>query len=202
MNSYEVSPNTFFAGRIPYTLDYAWYWALQGYAFYASDADQNDVVTGQTSFANTTPTFLLLNPNASARVCIPLFFTLNQTGSVAGGDVQIVTEIDEANRYSTGGTSETVLSSRPRSGRKNECLLYTGATALAGYGVRVDGITTGPDVSPAEGALQQYLWTPTSGIDILDPGSTMLCYTYAGTTGPTWFWTWKWLEIPVRELGI
>lgn len=184
--------------------DFAWNMAKEGRIFIASDADQNDLVTGQTSFANTTPTFLLQNPAASERILIPLMFTLNQAGGVAGGDVNVVAEIDNADRYSSGGIEETVLSSRPLNpvSGGNKCKLWSNPTASAGYGVREFGITTGPDVSPAEGALQEILWTPTSGLDILDPGTSMLVYTWAGSTGPSWYWSFKWLEITAEILAL
>ena len=173
--------------------------AVEGRKFYSSDADQNDLVTGQTSFANTTPTFLLQNPAGSGVVILPLFFTLNQTGTVAGGAIDIITELD-VDRYASGGVSELVKAGRIGMPRPNKGLLYSNPTASAGYGVRVDGLTTGQDVSPAEGALQQYLWTPTSCMDILDPGTCMKVFTYAATTGPTWFWTICWAEVPPEWL--
>lgn len=173
--------------------------AAEGRVFYASDADQNDLVTGQTSFANTTPTFLLRNHTTNTVICLPLFISLCQTGSVAGGAIDVIVEIDNTIRWSSGGTVETVLSSRPSLGKTSQCIAYSNPTAASGYGVRVDGVTLGQDVSPAEGAIQQYIWTPTSTMDILDPGMTFLVYTYAASTGPTWFWTIKWAEIPVSE---
>ena len=170
--------------------------AVEGRKFYASDADQNDRVTGQTSFANTTPTFLLQNPGNSGVVVIPLFFVLNQTGSVAGGDVDIITELDFDRNTAASGTSETVKNARFGYARANKALLWSGATAAAGYGVRVDGITTGPDISPAEGALQQYIWTPTSVMDLMDPGTCLKVFTFAASTGPTWYWSFAWAEVP------
>lgn len=178
--------------------------AISGRKFYASDADENDKVTGATSFSLTTPTFLLRNPADSGVVCIPLFFTLNQSGTVAGGAVDIIAFLDVSDRWSSGGTNERVISARPKSGTKNKCQLRTGATATTPAdttGIRMDGITTGQDVSPAEGALQQYLWTPTSVMDLLDPGTSMLIYTYADTTGPTWWWSFSWAEVPPEWLG-
>ena len=175
--------------------DLAFRIAVEGRKFYAADADQNDLVTGQTSFVNTTPTFLLQNPARSPVVCLPLFFTLNQTGTVAAGAIDIITELD-SDRYASGGTSETVLNARPLAVTPHYCKLWSSPTASAGYGVRIDGITTGQDVSPAEGALQQYLWTPTSVMDVLDPGTCLKVFTYAATTGPTWFWTFAWAEVP------
>ena len=170
--------------------------AIEGRKFYASDADQNDRVTGQTSFANTTPTFLLQNPGNSGVVVIPLFFVLNQTGSVAGGDVDIITELDFDRNTAASGTSETVRNARFGYNRTNKALLWSTPTAAAGYGVRLDGITTGPDISPAEGALQQYIWTPTSVMDLMDPGTCLKVFTFAAATGPTFYWTFAWAEVP------
>ena len=183
--------------------DLAFRIAVGGHKFYASDADANDLVTGQTGFDATTPTFLLRNPATSSVICLPLFFTLNQTGTVAGGAVDTIGVLDRQDRYSTGGTSEGIISSRPKLVRNPACLLYSGATAtaaVAGEHRRLSGITAGQDVSPAEGALQEFLWTPTSVMEILDPGTSMLIYTYAATTGPTWFWTFAWAEIPPEWL--
>lgn len=175
--------------------------ATLGRVFYASDADQNDVVTGQTSFANTTPTFLLDVP--TGQTAIPLMVNLYQTGTVAGGAIDIILEIDNADRYNTGGTSETVLCSRTTGGDLGGTLptglaLYSGATANAGYGIRLDAATIAQDVDPAvtETAQRKYLWTPHAGLDyVVGPGAFAV-YTYAGTTGPTWFWTIKFAVIP------
>lgn len=172
--------------------------SAEGRIFYASDADQNDLVTGQTSFANTTPTFLLDVP--SGTTAIPLGVRLFQTGSVAGGAVDVIMEIDDADRYNTGGTSETVLCSRTSGGQTNLCALYSGATANAGYGVRIFGATLGQDVSPAEGAVNEVVWAPSAGLDFLVGPAAFAIYTYAGTTGPTWFWTIKWAELPTAML--
>jgi hypothetical protein len=172
--------------------------AAQGRVFYASDADQNDLVTGQTSFAATTPTFLLSVP--SGTTAIPLAVSLSQTGTVAGGDIDVILEIDNADRYSSSGTEETVLCARTTGGFSNLCKLYSGATASAGYGARIMGLRMAADVSHAEGAIHEALWTPTGSLDFLVGPASMLVYTYAGTTGPTWFWTVKWAEFPTTEL--
>ena len=171
--------------------------AIEGLAFRASDADQNDLVTGQTSFVATTPTFLLDIPEGTT--VIPLGINLNQTGTVAGGAIDIIVEFDNADRYASGGTAETILSSRTTgpSGTTNTslCTLYSNPTAEAGYGIRVDAVTVGMDVSSAEGVVNEYIWTPSGGYDFLVGPASLLVYTYAGTTGPTWFWTIKYGEI-------
>ena len=127
-------------GKVPLTADISWRLAIEGRIFIASDADQNDYVTGQTSFANTTPTFILSNPASLVGqepvLCIPLYYQLSQAGTVAGGDINVDTEIVYPNAYASGGTSEKVLNARPGMvGRPaNKCLLRSGATATAGYG--------------------------------------------------------------------
>ena len=58
--------------------------SAQGRVFYAADAASADLVTGQTSHAVTTPTFLLDVPLGI--VAIPLQMKLFQAGTVAGAD--------------------------------------------------------------------------------------------------------------------
>jgi hypothetical protein len=190
---------------VPLSADLSWRFAVQGKIFYCSDADFDDKVTGQTSADATTPTFLLRNPATSGRICVPLVANFSQTGTVAGGPVDVIGVLDRTDRYASGGTSEGVLNANTAVIGGNMCSLYTGATAaaaVAGNHKRVDGVTIGQDVSPAEGAIQIYTWTPQSGIDLMQPGSSMLWYTYAGTTGPTWFWTFKWLELTAADLAL
>src|SRR3990167_12660 len=189
----------------PVTADLSWRFALEGKIYYCSDADANDVVTGQTSFVETTPTFLQVNPARSDKVLIPLLVNLCQTGTVAGGAIDVIGVLDRADRYASAGTSEGVMNANTSINGGNRVLLYSGATAtasVAGQHKRVEGVTLGQDVSPAEGAVQIYTWTPQSGIDLMFPGSSMLWYTYAGTTGPTWFWTFKWLELDLNDVRL
>lgn len=171
--------------------------ALYGQVFYASASAANTTVTGQTSFAATTPTFLIDVP--SGTTLIPLMYAANQTGSVAGGDVNTVVAIDSVVRYSSGGTALThVLGSRTTGANTPASTVYTNPTAAAAGSkeVRLMGLTQGADVSPAEGAIQEVLWVPQGGIDYLVGPAAFLVYTWAGTTGPTWYYTLKFAEIP------
>ncbi|HET6497363.1 MAG TPA: hypothetical protein VFH61_18610 [Thermoleophilia bacterium] len=179
-------------------IDVAAWLALEGRVFYAGDADQNDTVTGQTSFADTTPTLLIDVP--AGTVCIPLLVSLGQTGSVAGAAISMIVEIDKIKRYASAGTAEAKYNSRSDSGRAAACIAYSNPTAAAGYGQRLMGITVAPDVSPAEGIPNELIWTP-SGPDLLVGPASFLIYTYATTTGPTWFWALKWAELPTNRLG-
>lgn len=179
--------------------DLGLYLAVDGRVFLASDADQNDTVTGQTSFADTTPTFTLRVP--AGTVCFPLMVSLGQTGTVAGDAISVIIEMDNEDRYASGGTSEGVINTRTGSANTNKCTLYSGATLSAGAGKRLYGVTVGQDVSPAEGISNEILWTPTSTPEPLVGPASLNVYTYAGTTGPTWFWSFKWAEFPASWLN-
>lgn len=170
--------------------------SAEGRVYYAADADQNDTLTGQTSFADTTPTLLVRVP--SGTTLIPLMADLAQDGTVAGGTVTVVMEFDNADRYDSGGTSETVLASRTAGGWGGTCpvTVYSNPTAAAGYGVRVATFVVGQDVAPAEGAPNKVHWTPEAGLDYLVGPATWAIYTYAGATGPTWDWALKFAAFP------
>ena len=177
--------------------DQIWALALEGRVYVASDADQNDVVTGQTSFANTTPTFLLDVPLGT--IAIPLFANLAQAGTVAGGAIDVLFEIDDVVRYSTGGTSEAALCLRTSGGVTKACSLYSGATAVAGYGIMLDHLMAIPaDVAPAVTEMYEYhqiRFRPPVPAFLVGPAA-FLVYTYAGTTGPSWNWSIGWAELP------
>lgn len=175
---------------------------LQGRHYTASDADQNDYVTGQTSFANTTPTFLLNVPDG--QYAIPTEIVLGQAGTVGAAQITVVVEIDDIAAFSSGGTSETVFNRRTDNPRTNGCTLYSGATATAGYGVRVWGTQLGPDVSPAEGAVNVVHLSLAAGTlppcFLVGPASLKV-FTYATTTGPTWAWSFSWVEPTSQYVG-
>lgn len=182
-----------------------WYGVLtgEGNKYYASGAAANTAVTGQTSFANTTATFMLDVPNGA--VCVPTLVALGQTGTVAGDAISVLIVQDNATRFSSG-TALTVYNSRTRDslgGGSNDSSLvkaYHTATVTNAAGIRVMGITVAQDVAPAEGISNEIIWTPT-GPDFLVGPAAFLIYTYAGTTGPTWFPTLSWLEFETPRFG-
>ena len=177
-----------------FTADWLRALAMDGKVYLASDADANDMVTGQTSFADTTPTFLLRVP--SGTTAIPLYANLQQAGTVAGAFITVTVEIDNADPYASGGTAETILSSRTDQPSSPACSVYSNPTVTTGnYGVQVESRVVGQDVSPAEGANNNILWTPQVPMFLVGPASLKI-YTYAGTTGPTWLWAIGWAELP------
>ena len=193
----DVVPEPNFRG-VGFAADYLWRLAQEGRLFIASDADQNDAVTGQTSFANTTPTFLLQVPDKT--VALPLFINLSQTGPVANAAFDVIIEIDNVERYSTGGTSEKVYNPRGSASRGNKCTLRSGATALAGYGIRAWGATIAADISPAEGAVQGPFWKPEIPYFLEGPAA-LLIYSYVATTAPTFLWSIGWAEWNSTEVS-
>lgn len=171
--------------------------AYTGKIFVACDAgDQNDTVTGQTSFAATTPTFLLRVPEG--RTAIPLFLNLSQAGTVAGGAIEVIIEADFDDRYSTGGTSEKVKGMKK--GTAALSTVYSNPTARAGFGVRLWGAFIGPDVSTAEGAVPGPFWKPEVPM-LLEGPASLLVFTSATATGPTWIWSLGFAEIPTDQLA-
>lgn len=169
--------------------------AQAGRLVVASDADQNDTVTGQTSFANTTPTFLLNVPSGSCAV--PLWVNLMQAGTVAGGDITIFVEADDIAAYSSSGTSETLYYFRNGAGFTSSCAVYSGATATAGYGILLDAEVLAADVDPSVEVVWtgHYLWKATYPFILVGPASFKV-FTYAATTGPTWQWSLGFLDLP------
>lgn len=173
--------------------------AANGFVFIASDADENDRVTGQTSFAVTTPTFLLDIP--SGTTAVPVMVSLTQTGTVAGGAINMAFSIDNQLRYSAAGTDETnVLCARTNStNRTRTCTLYSNPTATNANGVRIFPASMGADVDTAEGAVQGPYWTAELPLFLEGPAAFMI-FTYAATTGPTWEWTIAWAEFPTLDI--
>lgn len=182
------------SGALNGPADMIWRLAAEGRIFIASDADENDLVVGQTSFAATTPTFLLQVP--AGVICVPLFVNLGQTSTVAGGPVDVIVEIDDADRYASGGTAEGAFSPNKLTPRTPGCVLYTNPTAAAGFGARLWAATVGQDVSPAEGAVPGPYWKPEVPYFLTGPASVLI-FTYAATTGPSWFWSIGWAEVPL-----
>ena len=181
--------------------------AREGRIFVANDADENDRVTGATSFAATTPTFLLDVPNGT--VAIPLYVKLVQAGTVAGDFITVHVSADNGSRYTSGGTAEDVNSSRTDNPTSPACTLYsTGGSAIVAAAATtrltiLDHYKMPEDVDLASADAAgnwQYKWRPAYPIYVVGAGA-FLVNTYAGTTGPTWEWTVAWAEIPESELN-
>lgn len=184
----------------------------KGWVYNFSAAAASTTVTGSTSFANTDPTFCLsVNGGLATPLCvIPLYMSLGQTGTVAGGAISVIMEVDNAARLSSGGTAMTLVNARTDGINAVTGLSFHSATGSAivatnAYGNRIWGVTVGQDVSPAEGVSNELVWTPPAGApEILVANATQGCswliYTLAASTGPTWFYSFKVAAFPLKEL--
>lgn len=189
---------------VSFTADYWLNLLLQGRTFVASDADENDRVTGQTSYAATTPTFLLRVP--SGTTAIPLFANLGQAGTAAGGDISVVLSFDSVDRYSSGGTSESIRSLRTDQPVSPLCTLYSGATAAAATNARtLLSLGEVPAVAGANTATRSDSYLNMAALrDFFPPllvgPAAFLVFTYAASTGPTWEWAIGWAEVPSSDV--
>jgi len=180
---------------------HVWALAKEGRVFISADSDHAQVLTTQTSFANTTPALLLDVPTGCT--AIPLGVFLSQDGTVAGGEILVHIEIDHVVRYSTGGTSEKVRSSRTDMPLKNQCDLWSGATAVAGAGIQVYSGNFVHDVAPVVADdinWHQFLWVPDVPMFLVGPAALNV-YAYARTPGPEYYWYVMWAEIPSSDLN-
>ncbi len=179
----------------------------QGRVFNVGPSAINTTATGTTTLANTTPTWLLDVP--SGITCIPLLASLQQAGSVAGAAIQVIMEVDNADRYTSGGAALTVLNARtdgpalPSSGGVSP-VMYVRSTAIVAtnaYGVQIWPPLVGPDISSAEGVTNELVWTPPAGApEILVGPAAWLINTNAGSTAPTWNYAFKIAAFLTTEL--
>jgi hypothetical protein len=170
--------------------DHGYAAVARGRRFFTTHQTPGTAVTGQTSFVATTPTFLLNNA-AATRGAILRSIILAQAGTVAGGLIELVLAIDSANRYSAGGTAVV-----PQNGNSDSATAslvtafrFNPTASAAGAGTRY----------LAPGAVPASLGTITTisfndGVYIGVTGSILL-YTWAATTGPTWRFTFEWEEV-------
>lgn len=182
--------------------------AAQGRVYNLAASAIDTTTTGTTTLANTTPTWLLDVPDGIT--CIPLLASLQQAGTVAGGAITVIMEVDNADRYTSGGTALTVLNSRiggsvlPSSAGVSPAMysrIGTAITATAAYGAQIWSALVGQDVSPAEGVTNELVWTPPSGApEYLVGPAAWLIYTDAATTGPTWNFAFKIAAFLTTEL--
>ena len=183
--------------------------AAQGRMYRFHPAALSTTATGATSFATTTPTFMLTIAVATQYAVIPAEARLFQAGTVAGGAITYLMEVDNAARYSSDGTALTASNVRMGGAAiPSGIAMYdtnsSAITATDAAGTRIDGALLGQDVSPAEGAVNAVVWSPVAGVDILVPtaslGASWIINTSAGTTGPTWLYSFKAAVVPLDWL--
>lgn len=182
-----------------YSADLMWKLAKEGRIFTYGDADTDDMVTGiaTASFTTATPTFLLDVPQGVT--AIPLFLNMQQGGTVGGGTVFLFITVDEQGRYLSGGTVEKAYSPLGTQPQSRLISLPTVSTDAISFGQRVWGTQIGQDVAPAEGAVQAGDWRPPYPLLLRGPAS-LLIYSHAATTAPSWVWSIGIAEMPTDAL--
>lgn len=178
--------------------------AREGRIFIGGDSTLIETITSAVTYATTSPTLLLKVP--SNTTALPLYLNLAQTGTVGGGEITIHIEIDNVDRYTSGGTAETVLSSRTDAPTGVQSTIYSnsGSAILAtnAYGM---GLWHGEfiqDVDPAvadDFQWHNWVWQPHFPIYLVG-AATFIVNIVAATTGATYYWNFAWAEIPSSEL--
>lgn len=166
------------------------YSAKIGQSFSTAHQTPSTDVTGQTSFDATTPTFLF-NQAAAANRILLRDIQLTMVGTVAGAITHVALAIDTANRYSAGGTAVVPQNTNRLS------------SVAAGVTFRYNPTATAP------GSGTRYLkkWGVAALLGtmlnrvfddeiIIGATGSILVYTWAATTGPTWAFSLGHLEEP------
>ena len=171
---------------------------IDGRAFMVSNAARETALAvGGTSFSDTAPAFILDVPSGTG--VVPLEIDLRQGGTVAGGVITVLATLSDKVRRASSGTSHTPQNMRFDEPQTSGCSFYTGPTAATNadditlfggiYEHNLDGaITTSQVFWSARHSYAPYLVGPAS----------LVIYTFAASTQPSWFFTIKWAEVFVR----
>lgn len=174
--------------------------ARRGRVYQISNAArQTALATGGLSFSDTAPAFIVDFPSGTTGV--PLEVTLNQGGTVAGGAITVILTYDNKLRFSSGGTAITPRSLRTDTPVAAAATAYgTSPTAAAvGLEMTLDAQLIAQDVTPAVDVNFPgvYKWRsdPHTLVHLVGPASLVI-YTFAATTQPSWFFRVVWAEFP------
>lgn len=174
---YVAEPDKFLERSVAYAS------CIGGRRFSVAHPTAGTSITGQTSFGATTPTFLIYQTNAARRVVLSNF-ALCQVGPAAGDLLHIAVVIDPNNRYANDASGVEII---PRS-------TISDSPLTAGFAFRYN-----PNATTAGAGAPRllYEWTQPillgsvfnpdfqDGVVLSSTGS-ILVYTWAATTAPTW----------------
>ena len=173
------------------SIDFGFASAFEGRRYSVTHQTPSTDVTGQTSFVATTPTFLFYQSAADTAFVLNSM-QLSQSGTVAGDDVFISLAIDSTSRFSSGGTAVTpqgMYSGESTSANVTFC--YNPTASAAGSGTRYlgtwaanadTGVITSIDFHDAV---------------IIGATGSILVYTWAATTGPSWKFLFEFVEFTI-----
>jgi len=153
-----------------------------------------------TSFSDTAPAFLLDVPTGTTAKLAEI--TMNTGGTVAGGVITLLVTLSDKLRYSSGGTAKTPQNLSFDEPRTANSSFYTAVSAITA-GANTDDITLegaliDPDVATAPyGAPTKFHWSAKTSYSpqLVGPASVVV-YSFAATTAPSWFYNFKWVEYP------
>ena len=171
---------------------------FDGRAFMVSNAARETALAvGGTSFSDTAPAFILDVPSGTG--VVPLEIDLRQGGTVAGGMITVLATLSDKVRRASSGTSHTPQNMRFDEPQSAGCSFYTGATAIANADdITLFGGLYEQDLDGAVGVSQVHWSARDSYAPYLVGPASLVIYTFAGTTQPSWFFTFKWAEVFVR----
>lgn len=161
-----------------------------GRRFMVTHQTQTTFVTGQTSYVVTTPTFLIYQA-AATRCCTLSSMTLCQVSTVAGAIIHIAIGVCSANKYSSGGTAVTPMNAlvdpndTKYSGDAGFTFRYNPTGAADGSDPDQVRLLYHFTLAPNSSAPIPFSFDTEDSVMIGRTGS-ILIYTWAGTTGPTW----------------
>ena len=184
------------------TIPYYQEWIDKERGYIASNAaKQTALATGGVSYSDTAPAFIL--DVAAGTTMIPLSFRLRQGGTVAGGVITALITADVIARYSSGGTAIT-----PRNMKIGPTAPTRRASAVTVYGtsptaaavnthISLYGAIVTIDVATTPNTPQTIVTWPGVGEpvpNLVGPASIVI-YTFAATTQPSWFFQFSWIEV-------
>lgn len=175
LNVTSLLSNSLLAG-----LDTGYVAANAGRRFFYTHQTPGTLVTGQTSFVATTPTFLLSNTSASRIIVRSI--SLSQGGTVAGGPISVVVQLNTTDEFSAGGT--TVTAANPNEG--------SALSPAAGITFRTNPTATGAAGRVILQAVVPASLGTSTEADFEDSvilgatSSSLSVFSWAATTAPTW----------------
>lgn len=188
------------------TIPYQEAWSNKEHAYMISNVTRNTALAmGGTSFSDTAPALLM---DVAAGTTVKNFhLRLRQGGTVAGGVITVILTTDVIARYSSGGTAITVRNMKQGGGvavgnrRASGVTVYgttpTAAavnTAITLYAtILTQDVGAGTLVNSPNASFDYPSWGEIVP-ELVGPASIVL-YTFAGTTQPSWFFHADWLEV-------
>ena len=167
----------------------------EGRAFCAANPTVGTAVAaGGLSFSATAPAFSVDVP--AGTVLIPLAISLAQAGTVAGGPITVAMVIDQAIRYSSSGAAITSKPMRSDAPVAQNCTWYSNATVAAAVTpITFWSALINQSVTTTANSTQSvYLTRYNSALPVLVGPASLIIYTYAATTQPSWLFNFTWAE--------